>query len=326
MIASVQCSHETRSKYGRDRKGNQRWKCQGCGCTITDAAHVRPLGDMRTDLDDAATVLKLILEGMSIRSCERVTGINRNTICDLILQVGEQCDAFLERTVRGLAVEQCQLDEQWSFVTMKNKTAQQLGRGPDVGDSWTWYAIDAQSKLILAHVTGQRDEETCKTFLRRVNRAITGTTQVTSDGLGLYTYNVPMEMGSRVDFAQLVKHYANPNQQNSTRYSPATITGIEKVPRFGNPNMYEVSTSYSERFNLTVRMQNRRCTRLTNGHSKSRPHHAAMHSLLVAFYNFARPNLAHKVKGQPARTPAMVAGLTDHVWTIEELLKVVAGT
>lgn len=155
---------------------------------------------------------------------------------------------------------------------------------------------------------------TCSTFLTRLNNATTGRTQVTSDGYGTYTHGVPMHLGSRVDFAQLVKHYKS--SQAETRYSPATIDSIEKVVRFGSPDESKISTSYVERFNLSVRMHNRRMTRLTNAHSKSRPHHAAMMALFVAYYNFCRKH--ETLKG---KTPAMAAGLTDRVWALADLLR-----
>jgi len=317
MIAAVTCKHETRSKHGKDRKGQQRWKCACCGVTIVAADHNRPLGDMRIDLDTAANVLRMLLEGMSVRACERLTGMKRDTICDLVLHVGSNCDAFLASKVKGVHAKFIELDEQWSFVLCKAKTAEIRNHGPEVGDSWTWYGIDSESKLILSHVTGKRDEDTCQAFLSRLNSATAGQTQITSDGLGLYTYNVPLQLGSRISFAQLIKTYRS--SQSETRYSPATITGTEKVVRFGEPSMRRVSTSYSERFNLSVRMHNRRCTRLTNAHSKTPRHHAAMHSLWVAYYNFCRKHQTLK-----KRTPAMAAGLTDHVWSVEELLSAAA--
>jgi IS1 family transposase len=175
-----------------------------------------------------------------------------------------------------------------------------------VGDSWSWFAIDANSKLILSHVVGKRGDATCSVFLRRLNNAKTGRTKVTSDGLAIYTHSVPMHLGSRCDFAQLIKSYKS--RQTETRYSPAKITGIEKVPQFANPDESKISTSYSERYNLTVRMQVRRFTRLTNGFSKSLAHHTAMVALVVAFYNFCRK---HESCGNGKWTPAMAAGLTD---------------
>jgi transposase-like protein/IS1 family transposase len=317
-VVAHSCQHETRSKHGKDRKGQQRWKCRSCGATITDAAHERPLGDMRTELADAVLVLKLLLEGMSIRGCERTTGMKADTVCDLVLHVGQNCDRFLESSVRNVKAKFIEMDEIWGFVYAKDKTCKFKGIvGEGLGDSWTWFAIDADSKLILSHAVGLRDEPTCTRFLKRLNEATTGQTQVTSDGLALYTHNVPMQLGSRVDFAQLIKTYKS--SQTETRYSPATIEGIEKVVRFGTPDESRISTSYSERFNLSVRMHVRRFTRLTNAHSKSAPHHAAMIALFTAFYNYCRKH--ETLKG---KTPAQAAGLTDHVWSLLELLERVA--
>lgn len=317
-VVAQSCQHERLTKHGKDRKGQQRWKCSHCGATITDDQHKRPLGDMRLDQHKAEMILRLLLEGISIRACERMTGVKADTICDLVLYVGQQCDAFLSSAVKGVAATEIQLDEIWGFVYAKDKTVKYKGIvGEGFGDSWTWFAIDADSKLILSHAVGLRDEPTCHRFLNRLNNATTGRAQVTSDGLALYTHNVPIHLGSRIDFAQLIKTYKS--AQAETRYSPATIEGIEKVPRFGNPDEDKISTSYSERFNLSVRMHVRRFTRLTNAHSKSAAHHAAMVGLFTAFYNFCRK---HETLGKAS--PAMAAGLTDRVWSVGDLLTSIA--
>jgi len=316
MIAPA-CNHSNRSKHGKDRKGLQRWKCNRCGATIS-GHHKRPLGDMRLDMDKAATVLGMLLEGMSIRACERLTGVKRDTICDLILTVGDNCARFLDATVHNVPAEVIELDEIWSFVACKERTRTQLERVDDCGDSWTWLAIDASSKLVLSYAVGMRDEATCRRFLDQLNYATTGRCQVTSDGLKLYTHNVPYHLGSRCDFAQLVKNYAQTTTQG--RYSPPTIISADKTVRFGEPDEDKISTSYSERLNLSVRMHVRRFTRLTNAHSKSQAHHAAMTNIFVAWYNFARPNMALGKKV----SPAMAAGLAEKVWTIKELLHAAA--
>jgi len=308
------CQHEKLTKHGKDRKGCQRWKCRNCGSTVTNDDHSRPLGKMRIDEDDAIRVLGMLLEGMSIRACERITGLKRDTICDLVLHVGQNCDRFLADNVRDVATKAAELDELWGFVGCKAKTAEAKKLGDEYGDSWSWFAIDADSKLILSHTVGKRDEGTCTRFLTRLNNATTGRIQITSDGLALYTHNVPLHLGSRIDFAQLIKTYKS--SQTETRYSPATITGIEKVTRFGNPDEDRISTSYSERFNLSVRMHVRRFTRLTNAHSKSAAHHSAMTALFVAFYNYCRKH--ETLKG---RTPAMASGLAERVWTLRELVE-----
>ncbi len=311
------CEHNKLTKHGKDRKGCQRWKCANCGSTVTNDSHERPLGNMRIEEADAIRVLSMLLEGMSIRACERITGLKRDTICDLVLHVGQNCDRFLSENVQGVESRFCEIDELWGFVGAKAKTAKEKNMPEEFGDSWSWFAIDADSKLILSHIVGKRDEVTCNKFLTRLNNATTGRIQVTSDGLAQYTHAVPMALGSRCDFAQLIKTYKS--SQSETRYSPATIESIEKVVRFGSPDESRISTSYCERFNLSVRMHVRRFTRLTNAHSKSAAHHAAMTSLFVAFYNYCRKH--ETLKGQ---TPAMASGLADKVWTIRELVSRVA--
>lgn len=313
----IACAHQDRKKHGKDRNGNQRWKCCLCGATFNSDER-RPLGDMRISMDKAVQVLGMLLEGMSIRACERITGVKRDTICDLVLLVGRNCEAFMKDAIRNVPAKTIELDEIWSFVAMKAKTKELLHRDGDVGDSWTWLAIDADTKLVLAHAVGQRDEGTCERFLSQLNKATEGRCQVTSDGLRLYTYGVPFAMGPRADFAQLVKSFAA--TQSTVRYSPATITGIDKVVRVGHPDEDKISTSYAERLNLSVRMHMRRFTRLTNGHSKSAIHHEAAIALFVCWYNFGRANTALS-KGV---SPAMAAGLANDVWDIETMLRNVA--
>jgi transposase-like protein/IS1 family transposase len=313
MIAH-NCTHQNRSKHGKDRNGNQRWRCRDCGATFASEAG-RPLGNMRIDLDEAIKVLGMLLEGMSIRACSRLIEMKHGTICDLVLTVGENCDRFLGAAVRNVTADAIELDEIWGFVDCKDITKKRLGRVDECGDSWTWLAIDADSKLVLSHAVGQRDEATCEQFLSRLNGATSGPMQVTSDGLRLYTYRVPMMLGSRITYAQLIKNYKS--TQTETRYSPATITGIDKAVRFVEPDEGRISTSYAERLNLSVRMHCRRFTRLTNAHSKTSRHHAAMVALFVAWYNFCRANEA---LGKGKVSPAMAAGLTKNRWTIKELL------
>jgi transposase-like protein/IS1 family transposase len=301
-MVALTCTHKNRAKHGKDRNGNQRWKCRDCGATFT-SNEVRPLGDMRTDLERAALVLKMLLEGMSIRAASRISGMKVGTICDLIIQAGENCDRFLRQYVRGVHAAAIELDEIWDFIGCKAKTAELKGYRDERGDSWTWLAIDADTKMILSYAVGKRDEGTGREFLDRLNYATEGRCQVTADGLAFYTNNVPLTLGSRVDFAQLIKSYAS--SQDETRYSPAKITGIEKVVRFGNPDENRISTSYAERLNLSVRMHVRRFTRLTNAHSKSYRHHEAMVALFAAWYCLCR---RHETIG---KTPAMACGLTD---------------
>lgn len=307
------CQHESVKKFGMDRKGNQRYRCRLCRKTWTEQGP-KPLGDMRISMKDAVLALNLLVEGNSIRTTERITGLHRDTIDDLILVVGQNCQRLLDTKVKGVKVDDVQLDEIWSFVGMKEKTRIARNRSEVYGDSWTFLAIERNTKLILAHKVGKRDTDTCCNFLRRCDRATVGRFQLSTDGLAAYTLNVPFLLGKRVDFAQLVKTYQG--TQTVTRYSPATIIGAEKKPRFGNPDPNRICTSHIERFNSTLRMSNRRHTRLTNAHSKSPKHHVAMQAIFVAFYNFVRPH--QTLKGQ---TPAVAAGVADHAWSIRELLE-----
>src|SRR6478609_9690254 len=310
----ISCQHETRHKHGKDRQGNQRYKCAACGQTFVDDS-AKPLGTLRVTVKQASMALALMLEGMSIRSVQRLTGLCRQTLADLILVVGENCARMLEERVQNVEVKECQLDELWSFCGCKERTRQLRGKSPvEYGDSWTFYAI-SENKLILAHQVGQRDSDTCWAFLMKMKKAIgTGRFQLTTDGLAAYRQNVPFAFQSQVDFAVLIKNYQS--LQETTRYSPATITNIEKLPIFGSCDEDKISTSHIERFNLTYRMSMRRFTRLTNGHSKSLRHHTAMQALFIAWYNFGRKHEALK-----GNTPAMASGLSDHVWSIKELVE-----
>jgi transposase-like protein/IS1 family transposase len=310
----ISCQHENKKKHGHDRKGNQRFRCLDCGKTWVEET-VKPLGNMRISMDKATQALGMILEGMSIRATMRLTGLDRNTLCDLILIVGENCQRLLDTKVKNVAATDIQVDEIWSFIAMKEKTRVARHYGPELGDSWTFIGIERETKLILAHQVGNRDSDTCWAFLMKLKNSIgNGRFQLTTDGLKAYTNNVPFAFQSQVDFAQLIKVYSS--SQETTRYSPASIIGIEKLPIFGAPDEQRVSTSHIERMNLSVRMQLRRFTRLTNGHSKSPKHHVAMQALYFAWYNFARKHEALK-----NTTPAMASGLTDHAWTIKELLE-----
>lgn len=306
----ISCQHDTKHKHGKDRKGNLRYKCALCGKTFINDSP-KPLGDLRISMKDATMALSLLLEGMSVRAVQRLTGLCRQTIADLILLVGENCQRLLDNKIQGVEARDVQLDEIWSFVGAKQKNVR---NGKHHGDSWTFIAIERDTKLILAHHIGNRDSGSCVPFLEKLNRAVSGRFQVTTDGLRAYTLNVPFILGARADFAQLIKTYAS--SQTETRYSPARIISADKVPQFGNPNEDRISTSHIERLNLTLRMTLRRFTRLTNAHSKSLKHHQAMQAIFFAYYNFVRKHEALKGK-----TPAMVSGLADKVWSVKELLE-----
>jgi transposase-like protein/IS1 family transposase len=316
MIAAT-CQHETRKKHGRDYKGTQRYRCCLCGQTFLEET-ARPIGAMRISTKDAVTVLGMLLEGMSIRAVARLTSIDRNTIGDLILTVGGNCQKLLDSKVKNVDATDIQVDELWSFIGLKEKKREARGYSTEFGDSWTFIAVDRVTKLVLAHQVGLRDNDTCWAFMLKLKSAMGSKSfQLTSDGLSHYKLNVPFAFGMQVNFAQLIKTYSN--TQETTRYSPAKIASVDKLPIFGEPDHDRISTSHIERMNLSVRMHMRRFTRLTNAHSKSHKHHVAMQAIFFAFYNFCRKH--ETLKGQ---TPAMASGLAVAPWKVGELLEIAA--
>jgi IS1 family transposase/transposase-like protein len=312
VVIVISCQHESTNRHGKDRKGNQRFRCLLCGATFA-AETAKPLGEMRISMKQATTALGMLLEGMSIRAVARLTSLHPGTICDLILVVGGNCRRLLDTKIVGVPVSDVQLDEIWSFVGMKEKTRVARGESAEWGDCWTFTAIERETKLLLAHTVGQRDMATCTRFLQQLDRATSGRFQLSTDGLRSYTLNVPFVLGNRVDFAQLIKNFAS--TQETTRYSPAKITDCEKIPMLGNPDEDRICTSHVERMNLTIRMNLRRFTRLTNGHSKSLKHHIAMQALLFAWYNFCRVHMTIKA------TPAVASGVVERTWTLRELIE-----
>jgi IS1 family transposase/transposase-like protein len=311
VVVSV-CQHKSAAKDGKDRNGNQRFRCKLCGVRFVETTP-KPLGNMRITLDQASTILGMLLEGMSVRATSRLTGICKHTICDLIVLVGENCQRFLPQAVNGVAATDVQCDELWSFVTMKERQRHRGNFTGDEGDSWTWLAIDRHTKLILTHHVGQRDGQSCDVFVRKLYNATTGRFQISTDGFKTYTLSIPYHFKGEVDFAQLIKVFQP--VKSAGRYSPGKIARAEKRPVYGNPDHDQVSTSHVERTNLSVRMHCRRFTRLTNAHSKSLRHHKAMQAIFVAWFNFCRKHETIK------QTPAMAAKLVGRQWTIRELIE-----
>ena len=312
------CQTEAR-KFGRDRDGNQRYQCPTCRKTFADRP-ARLLGEMRIDLDTALSCLHHLVEGTSVRATMRLTGTNRNTILDLLDLIGERCAKLLLGRIKNVPVVDVQADEIWSFVRMKEKTRKlKYSDDTTTGDAYCFVGIERHSKLILAWHLGRRDEESTRDFAFKLADATTGHFQITTDGFQPYRSAIPAAMGN-ADFAQLVKKYAE--LEEARRYSPPVVTGTIKTPRNGHPDPERICTSHVERQNLTIRMQNRRLTRLTNAFSKKWRNHAAMLALGFAYYNFCRPHQTLTKEREGVKTtPAMAAGLEDHPWTIRELVE-----
>jgi IS1 family transposase len=263
-----------------------------------------------------AKVLSLLCEGMSLRATARVTDIAYNTVCKLLVDAGKALSDYQDTLYVNLPCKRVQVDEIWAFVGAKEKnaTAEQKARG--FGDIWTWTAICAETKLIPSWYVGERDAAAGHTFMRDLADRLANKVQLTSDGHAVYVDAVERAFGSEIDYAMLVKHYGE-SPEAQRRYSPAECIGATKRVVTGNPDKKHVSTSYAERSNLTLRMGCRRFTRLTNGFSKKVENHAHAVALHMAFYNLCRIHKSLRI------TPAMAAGVTDHVWSVEELVAIV---
>ncbi len=306
--------NEKAKKFGRHRNGLQRYRCTGCKKTFTED-HTRLLGEMILAEEKAISVLQHLVEGCSVRTTSRITGVHPRTILNLLSLAGERCGNLMNERIHGLRVKEVQCDEMWGFIGMKEKTKAKKGTdNPLLGDAYTFVAIERNSKLVLAWHLGRRTERDTVAFTEKLAAATDGKFQVTTDGFKPHQDAIVLSLGAQgVDFAQLVKLYAS-NPESETRYSPAECIGCKAVPIFGNPDSSKISTSHAERQNLTMRMQMRRLTRLTNAFSKKWEKLYAMLALYFAWYNFVRVHQTLRV------TPAMEAGIADHVWTIEEVL------
>jgi IS1 family transposase len=275
----------------------------------------------KLNLDRQAQIIKVLCEGNSLRSTARITGTAVNTVVKLLKEVGAVCLDYQDGVMHNLPCKKLQCDEIWSFVYSKSKNVPEEHNGDfGYGDVWTFTAIDADTKLVPAWLVGLRNADCALDFINDLKGRLSNRVQLTTDGHKMYLDAVEKVYGSEIDYAQLVKLYGQ-DLEAEKRYSPAKCIGAEKQIIQGNPDEKDISTSYVERQNLTMRMSMRRFTRLTNAFSKKVENHVLALSLYFMHYNFARP---HKTLANPyPRTPAMVAGLTTHIWTIEEIVKMV---
>jgi IS1 family transposase len=265
--------------------------------------------------EKAEMVIRLLVEGNSVSSAERVTGVHHTTILKLLVQTGENCERLLAEKIRNVKVKDVQVDEIWGFVQKKetHKWAHEVDNH-SIGDAYTFVALERHSKLVLAWHLGRRTKISTFQFLYKLRNATTDHSyQLTSDGFRPYIEAVDAVLPRDIDFAQLVKVYAT-SREGEHRYSPGDVVDAVPTPVFGNPDPNRICTSHVERQNLSMRMQMRRLTRLTNAFSKKWENLRAALALYFAFYNFCRVHKTLRV------TPAMEAGITDRIWTIAELL------
>ena len=309
------CEHGHAKKFGTyGRLHTQRYRCNSCRATFMQP-RPRPLGRHSIELSKAVQVVTLLTEGMSVRAICRITGVHKTTILALLLTVGEKCQIVFDRIVRNLKPRFVQADELWSFV--HTKEARLRSDDPqDWGDAYTFMALDSETKLILSYRIGKRSVQTALEFMRDLSERIDPLwrCQITTDGFKPYINAIEEYFGANVDYAQLLKIYGKAEGEAPNWYAPTTVVDAIPVTVSGHPRIERISTSHIERANLSVRMHLRRFTRLTNGFSKKLDNLEAAVSLFMAWYNFCRVHQTLRI------TPAMEAGLTDHIWTVTELI------
>ena len=254
----------------------------------------------------------MLIEGMSLRATSRLADVSINTVTKLLVDIGITSADYQDRTLRNLTCQKVQCDEIWAFCYAKEKNVPAEKKGQfGYGDVWTWTAIDADTKLVPSFLVGNRDARSAMMFIEDLAGRIKNRIQLTTDGLKVYLNAIEGAFGADIDYAMLIKTYES--SQEETRYSPAVCTSCEQVRVMGGPDPRYISTSYVERQNLTMRMGMRRFTRLTNAFSKKVENHAYQVALHFMHYNFCRIHKSLRV------TPAMEAGVSDHVWSIEEI-------
>jgi IS1 family transposase len=301
-------------RFGKHRNGLRRFRCPLCKKTYTEA-HQLTLGEMYLSHEKAQLVIQLLIEGNSIRSTQRITAVDQNTIMKLLVLAGEKCEKLMGRLIVNVPVKDIECDEIWGFVQKKEgHKAPEEAHDESIGDAYCFVAIERSTKLVLNFALGRRSKATANIFIEGLRHATSSQNfQITTDGFAPYVKAISDTLADRVDFAQLIKVYRS-STEGEGRYSPAEVASTEVVPVLGNPDPARICTSIVERQNLTIRMQMRRLMRLTNGFSKKWENLWAAYCLHFAYYNFCRIHKSLRV------TPAMESGLTDHVWSIEELL------
>lgn len=266
-------------------------------------------------LEKQVMAIHALCEGNSIRSIERMTGIHRDTIMRLGIRVGEACQAMMDAAFRDLDINQVQVDEIWGFVGKKKERIKPQDNRAEVGDVWTFIALDPETKLIPSFVVGKRDNYHATVFMEDLAARLKNRVQLSSDGMTAYVQAVERGFGHEVDYGQIVKTYSVTNLTNQGKYSPAEVIKTERAVITGSPDRRLISTSLIEKQNHTLRMHCRRLTRLTNAFSKKLGNFKAAVALNFCYYNFV------KIHGSIRMTPAMAAKVTDRIWSVEDLVK-----
>jgi len=336
----IVCAHSQTKRFGKDRKGNQRFRCLLCGKTWTEAT-AKPLGDMRVPVEMAKLALSLLTQGMSIRATERATGINRNTIMKLIVHFGTACRSFLDREMRGLTLTHLQFDEQWTYVGRKQArlTVDEKAERHDIGDIYLWTCIDKQTKLMPSFLIGKRSADNARRFMMDVATRLvfpnphasdahdfqTGgykpVVQISTDGFAPYPEAVDMAFGPYVKYGTIIKDYRNAKMI----YTPSEMVGTKRtgIRGIGRSERRTICTSHVERLNGTQRVFLKRLNRLTLCFSKKIENLEAAFAMFAAYYNYCWQTRMPGKSGKKRPSAAMMAKIAGHVWAFDELFEAV---
>jgi transposase-like protein/IS1 family transposase len=307
-------------RFGKDRKGNQRFRCRTCRKTFSERPD-RPLGPMRIAPETATLIVGMLVEGSSCRAIERLTGCHVATILSLLTCVGAGCERLLEEMVKDVPVQDVQADELWTYIKCKQATRERRKiADPDAGDAYCFIGLERTSKLVLAWHLGRRNGWDAHDFMEKLSRATAGGFALTTDGFNGYENAVEYSLGARVDYAQVVKEFGSAGGEEARRYAPPRLIGQEKKSISGSPDEDRASTSHVERVNWTLRGHLRRFTRLSNGFSRKKANLRAALALFFAYYNLCRMHRSIRM------TPAMAAGLTRRPWTVADLIAAAGAT
>lgn len=312
MIVRV-CQHPNRKKYGKTRAGTTRYRCKDCGKCFTESTEL--LAGMRIGLNRAGRIVEMLLEGLSVSTVARLTKTKPHTIIDLMVLVGQRCEDYLRTHHRKLKVNAIQADEIWSYIGCKSRTVRRLGyQDLPVGDCYCYTAIDPESKLLVCFHFGVRDQENTDEFCRKLWRAVDGQFKLSTDGYFAYEPAVGWYLPGRTDYGQIIKLFYS-TRDDELRFGSGTIVSVRKRRIFGKIDFDEICTSHCERLNATIRNYTKRMARCTYAFSKKWENHQAALALFFMAYNYTKPHKTLK-----KQTPAMAHGLSDHVWSIRELL------
>ena len=312
-MTCIRCNHSNTKRFGTYGKRRvQRWRCTSCKATFSEPQP--KIGTHYIAPERAAQVLAMMLEGMSIRAISRLTGVDKNTILSLLETAGERCSKIWDAYITGIRTQFVQADEIWTYVGCHQRRLPKDAPA-EWGDQYVWIALDSITKLVISFYVGRREAVSADAFVRDLSERVEGRFQLTTDALRWYSPAVDEYLGGNCDYAMLIKLYGSSDVTGPEWYG-STNKVIGTVPKVqnGRPDPRYISTSHIERSNLTLRMQLRRFTRLTNAHSRKLENLKHAVSLYMCWYNLCRVHSAHRV------TPAMESGLTDHIWELKELL------